>query len=844
MEPPKSPFYLDIEISECSDAEDLQMLLTSRVAPAAAGPAKPTRARVNRGKKNEIYIKGNHTIRSKFKVLDMAAIYDELNKIMAEYKRNARFYEGKGTPLSVLQAIDFLNTEVVQGKAEIDQKRKKALSKEINQIKKTVAAAYGEFEEEINQLKSQIDFQKLEEMTDEVEETAEVQTITTAPDQSVLARPADEAAKKRQVDDEEVDFSKRLTLSKEDRRKFWLLTKKSDRQEETQGKPTRAANRQRPAGRQRPKPSAAAGAAQAGSDAQLDGFSLTPESLKAYIREVYTHRSGADRESLEKDVKQLSYALENLSDDQMKGELVLLSLQQQMELVRDAPMPEPDSLDQCLALLKTFLDLVKSKASPITNYNRDDNHVFSEVELLKQLNSLVNQLTEEIEVSIKLSDPFDKHVAARLVQEIELIDFLFDYEEYVAGIADEAAGTIHLHVCARIIQLIHHISDDFVFNCRPLSEIFDEESISQTVTKYAQIVYAKSTLDKLTARVRLCHAFNMAINLQDLDGAVKHLTEAQKLGVQVSSDKYLVALFNRAIAQFGVASFKKQNLEGCKYYLFELLNSGNAEGLLSQYSITREKVLDLPDPLSNFPYHMHINLEEAKAAFLISSVLTESAKTVLFQDNLSGCQANKVFVSFLESHHSSLFVNSPRNIFDQIFSFYRKIVQTDPQASLAQIADVKYFSQLETFAGFVSQQVRKECLSCYIERIKSEPRTALSVQDLSSLFGIGQTELVKALGDRIATGDLQAKLDDARAIVHFNNGLRSILKGEKEYEILESLRSFAQLNEKIQSAKGQTEGKKGSKAYDVFSFIGKKFDAQEKTFHFNYDFAFFKRQIV
>lgn len=837
MEPPRPSLYLEIEISECSDTEDLQVIRENRIGPAPQATTRPTKSRVNRGKKNEIYIKGNQTIRSRFKNLDLPAIYDELNKIMAEYKRNVRSYEGKGTPLSVLQAIDFLNTEFVQGKADIDAKRKKTMSKEINQIKKIVSAAFAEFEEEIAKLKTEIDFSKPEEMTDEVEAEAEAQTVAAAADAPAAYRPAEEKERKRKGEEEEVDFGKRLTMNKEDRRKFWLVTKKVEKTDEKVVDRTT-----RVPGRTRAKPTGKKAAVQADAT-QIEGFSLTPDSLKAFLKEVYARRGGAERETLEKDVQQLDYALENMADDQLRGELYLLSLQQQIELLRDEPLPEPDSLDHCLNTLKAFLELIKGRNVSITNYKREDYPVYSDIELLKQLNSVVNQLTEEIEVCIKLSDPFDRNLATRLLQEIELIDFLIDYEEYVEGLPEEAAGAIHLQVCAQIIQLIHHISDDFVFSCKPLSEIFENQSISETVREYAETVYQKSKVDKLTARVRLCHAFNMAINLQDITAAHQHLTEAQKLGVTLTSDKHLVALFNRAIAQFGVASFKKHNLDGCKFYLYELLSAENTEALLSQYSVTRERVLDLPDPLSNFPYHMHINLEEARAAFLIASILTEASRTVLFQENLGASAANKVLVAFLESHHASLFVNSPRNISDQIFAFCSKIVQTDAESARRQLDGVKYFSQLEGFADFIAQETRRESLNCYLERIKSQPRTALSVDDLSHLFGIGKDDLVKALSDRIGAGDLQARFDAAKSVVHFNSGLRSIVKGEKEYEILESLRNFSQLNEKIAGAKASGEGKKGgSKAFDIFQFVNKKFDAVEKSFHFNYDFAFFKRQ--
>lgn len=835
LESKKMHAYFDIEISPCSDNEDNEILMQKKEQVEQSLASKARKPKVNRGKKNEVYIKGNHIIHAKMKNLDLASIFDELIKIMNEYKRNIKFYEGKGTPLSVLQVIDFLNEQIVLGKTEIDSKKKKSSSKELNQIKKIVAQAHKDFEEEIQQTKSVIDFTKLEELSDEIEIDDE---SIEAKSQTHKKMPAQAPIDTRKfVEDEVVDFSKRLTLSKEERRKFWLLNTKLQKPgpieaKITTGKPEKT--RQTAIARQKRV------AEQEVSE--LDSFNVSPDFLNVFIKEVYSRRSSLNAETMTEDLKKLNYALDKIEDPYFKVELLMLTIYLQIELAREVTIPTLEMIDSCMLNLNNLLQILKQESVIVRNYTRDEVKNYQPSELVRQINNFVHHLGEEIEFAVKMTNPFDEQLPAILSQETEFIDFLFNYQQFLSSFDESISGQIILEVFCKITQIIHHISDDFVLNCENLSQVFESETISETVRKFTLEIIKKSKQDKIIVMAKLYHAFNIAINLQNIDEAHQLLVESQKLSCNISNDKLLTALFNRALAQMGIASFKSHNLEKSKFYLFELLNAEDTPSLLFQYSLDKDDVISLPDPMSMFPYHMHINLEEMKAAFLISSILTETAKTVNYQDNLSFCGANKFFLRFIESHHSSMFVNSMTNIFDRIFSFYRQIIQYDYQSAIAQLDNIKYFASSENFIESITRAVKLECLNCYLEKVKNDSRSTFDIVDFSNLFSIDKTELIKILSEKISSGDIQAKFDQQNKTIYINNALRSILKGEKEYDILESLKSFSQLNEKIHGGKENLENKKNSKTHEISNFIAKRFDAQEKFFNFTYDFAFFKRQ--
>jgi hypothetical protein len=830
METKGLPFYNDIDISECSDLED-QLFLNNKSSQQTV-QAKPKKATTR--EKNELYIKANSSIRNKMKNLDLAAVLTELTKLTAEFRKNSKSSDPKNTPLSVLQVVDFLNEQFVNGGVTIDSKKKKTFSKELNLIKKGVAALHFELSGEIDSAKATLDFAKLESMEDA--EALEEEAVQTADGPVRVVAKVEEREVQRSEFQNEIDFSKRLALSKEDRRKFWLL-KKSDK-----GEAKVAQKEGQRAGRQRALKKRV-GHGGEGETGQVDQLDLSEEGLRGFIREVVVEKSLLDEEGLERVLNKLNGALETVTDPSNKAELLMLGFYLQTRLAQERVMPSPEFLETCLDNLQQLLETFQDKTLRVRNSSHEDTVHYSKLDLIRQFNGYVNMYGDEVDFFVKLTHPFDKEAHAILRQEIEFVDFLFLYLGFLNDQDEPLFADFANETRVKIMHLVHHVSDDFVLSCEALFQIFESESISSTVKEFSRLVGQANPSPRTLAKLKLFCAFNLAINLRSVDEAYAMMEEAMQVGVPLSNDRYTTALFNRTLVQLGVASFKRNDPCKCKMFLHDLFVAENVNELLAQYSVSEENVLELPDPLSYFPYHMHLNLEEARAAFLFSSVLTESSRTLANREALGESRANRVFVKFLESYQNSMFVTSPTNTFDCIFAFYSRIVAFDSEAALEQVKAIKYFSQNEEFESFVSEQTKRECLNCYLERLKGESKCSFLVQNLATLFGIECKALLQILKTKIEEGNVQAKLDDNDSMIHFNSQLPSLVRNDREMEVIESLQLFSQLNKRIESYRADAN-KKGSKFQDISSFISKNFEMQDNFFNFNYDFAFLKRQIV
>ena len=834
MEPKGVPFYTDIYVSECSDLED-RLLVENKAPPQSLQSAKPRKALVNRREKHESFIKNHVAIRNKMKTLDLAAVLTELTKMTAEFRKGSKAVEDKGTPLSVLQAVDFLNEQLVKGGSAVDAKKKKAFSKELNSIKKSVAALHAELTEEIENAKATLDFGKLESMEDAEIPEEEGALVAEQPGKAVARTEEREAAKNEFQD--EIDFSKRLTLSKEDRRRFWLL-KKGDKAEARTGQ---KAEPQR-GGRQRTlrKKVQQVEEDQAG---QFEQFDLSADGLRAFVREVVAQKSVLDEERLESTLARLAYALTSVADSSARTELLMLTFYLQTRLAQERVMPSPEFLETCLDNLQQLLEAFQEPDLLVRNSSHEDDVFFTKLDLVRQFNGFVNMYAEEVDFFVKLTHPFDKELHAILRQEVDFVDFLFAYLAFLSGQEGPSFANYANEIRAKILQLVHHVSDDFVLSCEVLFQIFETESISSTVREFSRLVGSANPMPATAAKLKLFQAFNLAVNLRSVDEAQQLVLESLEAGVPLSHDKYTSALFNRTLVQLGIASFKQHDPAKCKYFLHDLLIAENVDELLAQYSLAHENVLDLPDPLSYFPYHMHLNLEEARTAFLLSSVMTEASRTVASQESLGDSRANQVLVRFLESYQASMFVSAPANTLDCIFAFYRCVTAFDPEAALKAVRAIKYFSQSEDFESFVGRQARLECLNCYLEMLKGDTRSSFLVQQLATLFGLDCQALLLLLKAKIEQGDIQARLDESDSVVHFNSTLHSLVRNDREMEVIESLQLFAQLNKRIDSFRHDPT-KKGSKVQDISAFITKKFEVQDRFFHFNCDFAFLKRQVA
>ena len=824
--------YLDIELSPDSEPDEPLR------APDAADReqrgrkgGKKAHAKVARGKKSDAVIKSVRTIRNKLAIGDVISLAAEFDALLAEIARMKKSIEVEGQPLAFLQVLDLLNDAFVLGKTPLDPKKKKELSKQLNILKKKITAAFSENSDEIAEAKKSPEFFR-EETLEEVEGAGPAE-----PSDQASEAPSQPSGDEEPSEDEadEMDFSRRLALVGEERRRFWLL-KPKEKKEAAAKRPGK-----RPPRQQKVVERAAARRFVEDED-EFKGIDLTPAGLQKRMKDLYDRKMMFKGEELTAQFRLLNYIYENVGGSKAKAETLLLLLNFQLELARGLGLPRPEFWEECSENCRALFELVKDPHLRLTNYIKGADVELERPDLLRYFNGFLNQFNNEVIYSLKLSDPFEEDFARRVDHEIDWVGFLLQVNAFFEGQPASEARTRYLNDTAfKIVEHVYHNTDDFVLNSEKLSRLFESEKISAMVGRLAEFVYATNAEERAMVRMRLFHAFNLALNLEALDRAGELLHGALESGL-LARDRYLVGLFNRALAVLGAGEFKLGNLAKCKYYLFELVNSENIEALLYQYDPSATNVLDFSDPLCMFPYHMHINLDEVEAAFLLASVLTEAHHAVNFQDSLGRSAVNKKLLRFIEGYQQDLFINSMTNIFDQVFVCYRKIVQYDYKAAFAAVRQVKYLSNQENYEAQILQRVKVECLNCYMEKLKLESQAVVSVADLAAVFDIPAPEFLALLRNKIEESDFGCRLDEEEGLLRVDNRLSGVLQNDGDFELLESLKSFRDLNAVLgRTGKERSGARVTAELNEASQLIHRKFDSQDKYFNFVYDYSYFKK---
>lgn len=170
-------------------------------------------------------MKSSKLIKQKLDIMDIKSIVDEFQKVSAEVLKNKAKIEAEGAPTVLIRIVGMLVEAFIDGKIKLDPKKKKELSKQINQLKKQIQEIYHIVKDEIDEAKKSGDYYK-----EEVEETKEEVVVPGQPEENVLQQQDDTSSEESEAEAVETDFAGRLALSLEDRRRFWLIHEKEKKQ--------------------------------------------------------------------------------------------------------------------------------------------------------------------------------------------------------------------------------------------------------------------------------------------------------------------------------------------------------------------------------------------------------------------------------------------------------------------------------------------------------------------------------------------------------------------------------------------------------------------------------------
>jgi translation initiation factor 3 subunit C len=206
----------------------------------------------------------------------------------------------------------------------------------------------------------------------------------------------------------------------------------------------------------------------------------------------------------------------------------------------------------------------------------------------------------------------------------------------------------------------------------------------KTLAQLCSLVYRAGS-DKMKVRALLSHVYHLALH--------GHFAKAKELftmsriaeglsGLEVSSQ----ILYNRTVAQLGLAAFQRGLLKDAYFALQEICSSGRpkellAQGLQSAKYAERTPEQERAERQRQLPAHMHINIELLDAVFLACSMLLEipqaaaSARRFFRGDR-------KLFQSrhlrrLIDQYDRNLFNGPPENTRDHVIAATKALASGD-----------------------------------------------------------------------------------------------------------------------------------------------------------------------
>lgn len=792
--------YMHIELSTDteSEREDFE---AQEVVKEKKGHVKKTERTVRQprsaqAKKYEVLSRIERTINRKLEAGDIGAVYEDLEAMNTELAKMQALIDVEGVPVVYLRAIKNLHAKIAEADAAKDDSKNARLLKQI--IKKLAT----QYEEDITAADERGELEKVEEEEDEGE------------------GEGDGESQEESEEEEELDFNKRFTLSREERRKFWLV-KAKDRTEVRVKQKKERKNVQK---RTRVIKQFVQ------EDEEFQAFVVTDDSVAKRLKSIYDAKSLYKEEEVAKNRRFLNYIYPKITNENRKAEVLFLLVNLNLDEAKLNGIISCELWNEMFSNIKKLTRTLRNVDLQVTNYYMFEQNTYTRSEIFNIFHTFVHKLDFETNYGLKLSDPFGDNFVERLHQEAKLIEFCNTVGAFYNELGSEInKKKFEIDIAFIELEHIYHMSNDIAINSDVISRLFEDLAIDEKVLQLKKQIIDNCNNEIIELRTRLYCAYNAALNSTGLDDIKAELLDVSQRP-KITSDRNLIGLFNRTLCMLGLSYFKAGEFTKVKECLYEIVNSDNLELLLYQYNPKVTKVLDLPDPLAVFPYYMHLNTDEIESSFLVSSVLTESHHVIAHLDNYSKAPINAKFQKFLDKYQKTFFVNSADNVSDCIFMIFRQVIKCQIEQAYESGRKIKFLRTSEDCLRSFKEQLKLECFNIYIEQVKDQKSLTLVVSDLSNIFGINEDKIRIILSSAINKGLANCSINSDGSLFKINNDINKIIASEADIALLERITKAYEYNSRAKQI--VLGSKQDVSLVELSTFLQRNFDKQQDPFKF------------
>ena len=301
----------------------------------------------------------------------------------------------------------------------------------------------------------------------------------------------------------------------------------------------------------------------------------------------------------------------------------------------------------------------------------------------------------------------------------------------------------------------------------PTGQTFPATPLPATLKRLSLLIYRHGD-GRQKARAMLCEIFN-----DGLRGDFRHgrdLMLMSRLQENISQmDISTQILFNRAMAQLGLASFRLGMFAEAQACLGEMYLGGRVRELLAQgvtqsrfheRSVEQEKL----ERRRQMPFHMHINLELLESVHLTCSMLQETP--YMANSMRRARSSNKPFARLVDNYERQTFNGPPENVRDHVMAATRCMLNGEWRRAKDFILGLEVWALLPgdeadraKVLDAVASRLKEEATRTYLFQFAAQ-YNSVSLEVISDMFDVSVKSAYGLVSRMIIDEELRGACDE------------------------------------------------------------------------------------
>ncbi|KAJ2396362.1 Translation initiation factor 3 subunit c [Coemansia sp. RSA 2559] len=311
----------------------------------------------------------------------------------------------------------------------------------------------------------------------------------------------------------------------------------------------------------------------------------------------------------------------------------------------------------------------------------------------------------------------------------------------------------------------------------------------------------------LRTRAMLMHIFNHALHKRYYVARDLLLMSHIQENVH-QADVNTQVLYNRAIAQLGLAAFRLGKIQEAFDHTLELVSSGRQRELLAQ-GVTQQRTQQLSPAEEQLqrqrqlPFHININLELLECIFLTSSMLIEIPYMASANTNPEARRApvSRLFRRMLDFNERQVFIGPPENTRDHIMAAAKALATGDWESARDYIQDIKIWALLpdsDEIKDILATRIQIEALRTYLFTYSMQFES-VGLEELATMFGLSSGKVYSLLARMVYGGELQASIDEVSGVLVFSRANFEVSSRLQQtaLTLANKVNTFADVNERM-----------------------------------------------